>query len=72
MVSGQGKVKEGANVLNVRIWVEGAVLEYEPSCVAKTWGNIFTTYLHAGGAPRCRYEGKNCVGNRMREMFEGG
>ena len=72
MVSGQGNDKEGANVLNVRIWVEGAVLEYEPRCVEKTPGEISNTYWQAGGAPGCRYEGKSCVGNSMRETFEGG
>ena len=30
VVSGQGDDEEGANVLNFRIWLEGAVLEYEP------------------------------------------
>ena len=28
VVSGQGDDKEGANVMNIIIWVEGAVLEY--------------------------------------------
>ena len=49
MVSGQGNVEGGANLLNVRIWVEGVVLENEPHCVAKTQGKILTTYQHAGG-----------------------
>ena len=49
MVSGKGDDEEGANVLNVRIWVEGAFLENEPHCVAKTQGKILTTYQHAGG-----------------------
>ena len=40
VVSGQVDDKEGANVLNVRIWVEGAVLEYEPCCVAKPPGKF--------------------------------
>ena len=52
MVSGQGEDEEGANVLNVIIWVEGAVLEYEPRCVAKTPWKISTTYRHAGGGAR--------------------
>ena len=72
MVSGQGEDEEGANVLNVIIWVEGAVLEYEPRCVAKTPWKISTTYRHAGGTPGSRYEGKSCVVNSMMEMFEGG
>ena len=38
VVSGQVNYERVANVLNVRIWVEGAVLEYEPCCVAKTLG----------------------------------
>ena len=38
VVSGKGDDEEGANVLNVRIWVEDAVLEYEPRCIAKTPG----------------------------------
>ena len=50
MVSGQGNNEEGYNLLNVRIWVKGAVLEYKPRCVAKTPGKISTTYWHAGGA----------------------
>ena len=33
VVSGQGDDKEGENVLNIRIWVEGAALEYEPRCI---------------------------------------
>ena len=41
VVTGQGDGEEGANVLNVRIWVEGAVLEYEPHCVAETPGKLF-------------------------------
>ena len=49
VVSGQGNVEGGANLLNVRIWVEGVVLENEPHCVAKTQGKILTTYQHAGG-----------------------
>ena len=52
VVSGQGNDKEGANVLNVRIWVEGSVLEYELSCVVKTPGKISTMYWHAGGGAR--------------------
>ena len=36
--------EEGTNVLNVRIWVEGAVLEYEPHCIAKTPGKLLTKY----------------------------
>ena len=40
MVSGKGNAKEGANILNVRIWVEGAVLEYEQRCVAKPPGKF--------------------------------
>ena len=72
MVSGQGNDGEGANVLNVIIWVEDALLEYETRCVTKTPGKILTKYWHAGGAPGCRYKGKPCVGNSMRETFEGG
>ena len=41
MVSGQGDDKEGANVLNFIIWLEGAVLKYEPHCVAKKHGGGF-------------------------------
>ena len=40
VVSGHGYDEEGASVLNVRIWVEGAVLEYEPRCVAKNQGKF--------------------------------
>ena len=58
-------------MLNVRIWVEGAVLEYEPCCVAKTPGKILTTYKHTGGAPGCRYKGKSCVGNSMGRRLRG-
>ena len=43
VVSGKGDDEEGANVLNVRIWVEGAVLEYEPRCVTKPLGRILAT-----------------------------
>ena len=59
-------------MLNLRIWVEGDFLEYEPRCVAKNLGKFLTTYRHAGGAPVCRYEGKPYFGNSMRETFEGG
>ena len=72
VVSGQGNYKEGANTINVRIWVDGAVLEYDPCCVAKPPGKHSTTYRNAGGAPGCRHKGKYCVGNSMREIFEGG
>ena len=40
MVSGQGDDKEGDNMLNVRIWVEGAILEYEPRCVVNPPGKV--------------------------------
>ena len=30
VVSGKGNDEEGDNVLNVRIWLEGAVFKYEP------------------------------------------
>ena len=70
--SGKGDDEECANVLNVRIWLEGAVLEYEPCWVAKTPWKILTAYRHAGGANRCGYKGKFCVGKSMRETFEGG
>ena len=43
--------EEGANVLNVTIWVEGSVLEYELRCVPKKTRKISATYQHAGGAP---------------------
>ena len=69
MVSVKGDDKEGVNELNIRIWVEGDVLEYEPRCVAKTSGGSLTMYRPARGATRCRYERKSCVGNSMREMF---
>ena len=49
MVSGQVDDEEGVNVLNVRIWVESYVLEYEPRCIAKKNGEIPNTYRHAGG-----------------------
>ena len=52
-MSGQGNEEEGANVLNIIIWVEDAVLEYDPRCVAKTQGKISTTDWHVGGAPKC-------------------
>ena len=55
-MTGQGDGEEGANVLNVRIWVEGAVLEYEPRRVEKNPGKFSTTYRHAWGAPGFRYE----------------
>ena len=61
MVSEQGNEEEGANVLNIIIWLEGAFLEYEPCCVAKTLGKFLTAYQHAEGAPGGRYEGKSCV-----------
>ena len=51
MVSGQVDDQEGANVMDVRIWVEGADLEYEPRCVAKKTENILTTYQHTGWGP---------------------
>ena len=38
MVSWKGNDEEGANMLKIRIWVEGAVLEYDPRCVAKNPG----------------------------------
>ena len=72
VVSGQGNNEEGENVLNVRIWGEGAVLEYELRCAAKTPGSILTTYRNVGGVLRCRYKVKYCVGNSMRKKFEGG
>ena len=68
----QGNYEEGANVLNLRIWVEGAVLEYERGCVTKKQGGGLATYRHNGGAPVCRYEGKSGVGICMREKFERG
>ena len=49
MLSGQVYDEEVPNVLSVRILLEGAVLEYEPRCVAKTPGGILTKYWHAGG-----------------------
>ena len=52
MVSVQVSDKEGANVLNVIIWMEGSVLEYKLSCVVKTPGKISTKYRHAGGGAR--------------------
>ena len=53
VMSGQVNEEEGANVLNIIIWVEDAVLEYDPRCVAKTQGKISTTDWHVGGAPKC-------------------
>ena len=41
VVPGQGNNKEGVNVLNVRIWVEGAVLEYEPRYIENSLGGNF-------------------------------
>ena len=35
VVSGQGDNEEGSKVMNIIIWVEGAVLEYELRCVTK-------------------------------------
>ena len=52
MVSGHGYDKEGGNLLNVIIWVESDVLEYELLCVIKTPGKISTTYRYAGGGAR--------------------
>ena len=49
VVSGQEYDEEVANMMNVKIWEEGSVLEYEPHCVAKTRGKISTPYRHAGG-----------------------
>ena len=50
VVSGQVNDEEGFNVLNVRTWLEGAVLEYEPRCVAKKQGNFDYVSAHKGGA----------------------
>ena len=58
VVSGQGDYEEGAKVLNVRIWVKDAALEYEPRCVAKTPGGGLTTYRHAGGNARMPIQSK--------------
>ena len=70
VVPGQGDDKKCDNVLNDRIWVEGAVLEYEPRCVAKTPGKISTTYQHAGGVTVCQYKGEPVLetvqGRRLR------
>ena len=71
MVTGQGYYKEGANVLNVIIWVGGAVLECELHFVAKTPGGILIIYRHTGGAPGCQQEGKSYIGNSMRDKVEG-
>ena len=46
---GQGDDKESANVTNTRMWVEGAVFEYEPHCITNNPGKILTTYPHTGG-----------------------
>ena len=35
VVSGKGYDEKGSNVMNARILLEGAVLEYEPLCVTK-------------------------------------
>ena len=51
VASGQVNDEEGTNVPNVRIWVEGAVLEYKPRCISKTPGKLSTTYQQEGGAP---------------------
>ena len=51
MVLGQGDDKEGANILNVRIWVEGAVLEYETRCVKTKCGNFGLRVSTLGGRP---------------------
>ena len=72
VVLGQGDDKEGANILNVRIWVEGAVLEYEPRYIANSLGGILTTYGHAEGVPGCRYKQKSCVGKSMMKTVQGG
>ena len=50
-VSEQGNYNKGANVMNFRIWVEGAFL-VEPRCVAKIPRKISTTDQHAGGVAR--------------------
>ena len=52
LVSGQGNDKEGVDILNAIILVEGAVLEYERRCVAKTPGGVSTMYRQAGGGAR--------------------
>ena len=50
LVSGYGDDKEGANMLNVIIWVESAVFKYEPRCVAKrTGGDFGYVAAHRGG-----------------------
>ena len=71
VVSVQGDDEEGAKVLNVRIWVGGAVLECELHFVAKTPGGILIIYRHTGGAPGCQQEGKSYIGNSMRDKVEG-
>ena len=72
VVSGQGDDKEGANTINVRIWVDSAVLEYESLCVAKPPGEKFDYVLECRGGAWMPTRKKNCVGNIMRETFEGG
>ena len=51
MVSGQVDDEEGVNVLNVRIWVESYVLEYEPRCIAKKTGKFRIRIGTQGGRP---------------------
>ena len=51
VVSGQGDDEEGANVLNVSIWVEGAVLEYERGCVTKKRGEFWLSIGTTVGRP---------------------
>ena len=52
VVSGLGDDEEGTNVLNISIWMEGAVLEYGPHCIEKNPEKISTSYWHTGGGTR--------------------
>ena len=79
VVSGQSNDEEGVKVLKVIIWVEGAVLEYEPRCVATPPRENFD-YVSArrGGARMTiqrkilcwkQYEGDVCGGTMQRRVL---
>ena len=51
MVSGQGNEEEGANVLNVSIWVEGAVWNMKGAASQKNRGEFWLRIGTTGGRP---------------------
>ena len=72
MVSGKGDDKEGANVLNVKVWVAGAVLEYEPFCVAKKNGENCGYITACRGGAQMKIRRKILFWKQYEGDFRGG